>query len=117
MGAAQQKDWFRYTNGTGGYYSVLIRKDYGAMASLGFAGFNAADPPAPKGFQMRYALCLNATDGRTRKVPVGATTATVWTGVTTTLTLPDLNDVDGDSWGVTALVDERKKTPHVIHSA
>jgi hypothetical protein len=101
MGANMQT--VRYTTDGSQHYAVqmngLLGQVTGTPAKLGVTPGVAGDPRPPKGFKMRTVRCYDPVDKKWRTVVCYTASATLFTGVATTVDL--LADASGSGTPIT----------------
>jgi len=100
-----------YTADDGTVFQTLVDADEAAIASRGWVAATVGGDLLPRGFKERRAHGLSATSGRRGSCRVGATTATLWTGATTTFTV-EADDNTIDTMTVTSRTGEKRRLAH-----
>lgn len=73
-----------YVSDTGQTFSLLVDDFYASDLSRGWTASGSNPPaPLPRGWLPRVVLGVDAS-GRTQRTRIGTTTASLWTGATTT---------------------------------
>jgi hypothetical protein len=114
---AQTFNYFRYTDNAGGHWAVKVGSSATGATGLGWSAASAADPAIPKGSRLRCIYFLHPATQRKRAVPCGtpAAFAALKAPGAAAVSLPDDNQLIGDSWNVIGGREEKLPTVHLIH--
>ena len=109
-------NYYRYTRNDGSFCAIKIGSSAAGATGLGWGAASATDDPAPYGFRPRRVYVLHPATQRKRAVPVAtpAAFATLQAGGVS-ISLPELTDVDGETWNVVGGREEHAPAPHIIH--
>lgn len=94
MAFTEGRGTYLYTASSDGLtYRVFIPKWLGTdLASIsGFGADDTSRPPLPRYIKMRYVTAQVTGGTRHRKVHTGTITCTLWTPLSLSVTLPDMN--------------------------
>jgi hypothetical protein len=114
---SQTFDYFRYTDNNGGHWAVKVGSSATGATGLGWGSPSAADPPIPKGARLRMVYFLHPASQRKRAVPCGtpAAFAALKASGASPVSLPDDNQLVGDTWNAIGGREEKLPTVHLIH--
>ena len=114
---AQTFDYFQYTDNSGATWSVKVGSSATQAAGLGWGSHSNADPGIPKGSRLRAVYFLHPATQRKRAVPCAtpAAFAALKAPGHAGVSLPDDNQLIGDTWNVIGGREEKIPTVHLIH--
>lgn len=94
-----------YTTDGATDYKMSVDRDRFAVAAFGWAAPGGILNQLPRGAKPRHVVGLSPTSGRRGTAVVPVTTATVWTGVTTTFDV-EADDGTVDTMDITGRIAE-----------
>ena len=113
---AGSRSWFVYVADDASQYAVELDEDTGSLNTSGFTPYSGQTPLKllPQGMKMRYVNAVQTTGAgagfRSRKIPMGTTTAALYTGVSTTATL------NGLIYAISSTRGERSRKPKSVNT-